>query len=70
MVLDKRPTPQISGLQAAETIPQFDFHYKYKHWHPILLQAEDSAMRDLRDAKTMAQTLRASLTEKGLKTSI
>jgi Glyoxalase superfamily protein/Clp amino terminal domain, pathogenicity island component len=39
-------------------------------WHPGFVQAKDEDMRDFRDAKAMAQTLRASLAAKGHKITI
>jgi hypothetical protein len=35
-------------------------------WHFCLVQAKDYGMRDFRDAKAMAHTLRASLSDKGI----
>jgi len=39
-------------------------------WHPRFVQARDQDMRDYRDAKAMAHTLRAALAAKGLKVTI
>jgi len=39
-------------------------------WHFCLVQAKDEDMRDFRNAKAMAQTLRAALAAKGLKITI
>ena len=36
-------------------------------WHSCLVHAKDADMRDFRDAKAMAHTLRAALAAKGLK---
>src|ERR1700730_7292719 len=41
-----------------------------KPWRPCFVQAKDEDMRDFRDAKAMARTLRASLAAKGLKITI
>src|ERR1700730_6472094 len=41
-----------------------------KPWRPCFVQAKDEDMRDFRDAKAMAQTLRAALAAKGLKITI
>jgi DNA-binding CsgD family transcriptional regulator len=41
-----------------------------KPWHPCFVQAKDEDMRDFRDAKAMARTLRAALAAKGLKITI
>jgi Glyoxalase superfamily protein/Clp amino terminal domain, pathogenicity island component len=41
-----------------------------KPWHPCFVQAKDQDMRDFRDAKAMARTLRAALAAKGLKITI
>jgi hypothetical protein len=39
-------------------------------WRPGFVQAEDEVMRDFRDAKAMAHTLRASLANRGFKITI
>jgi Glyoxalase superfamily protein/Clp amino terminal domain, pathogenicity island component len=39
-------------------------------WHFCLVQAKDADMRDFRNAKTMAQTLRAALSSKGTKITV
>src|SRR5262245_63952806 len=41
-----------------------------KPWHPCFVQAKDQDMRDFRDAKAMAGTLRAALAAKGLKITV
>jgi hypothetical protein len=41
-----------------------------KPWRPCIVQAKDEDMRDFRDAKAMARTLRAALAAKGLKITI
>jgi hypothetical protein len=41
-----------------------------KLWHPCFVQAKDEDMRDFRDAKVMARTLRADLAAQGLKITI
>jgi Glyoxalase superfamily protein len=41
-----------------------------KHWHPCFVQAKDQDMRDFRDAKAMARSLRAALAAKGLNITI
>jgi hypothetical protein len=41
-----------------------------KHWHACFVQAKDEHMRDFRDAKAMAHTLRAALAAQGLKITI
>jgi hypothetical protein len=39
-------------------------------WHFCLVQAKDADMRDFRNAKSMAQTLRAALSSKGTKITV
>jgi hypothetical protein len=39
-------------------------------WHFCLVQAKDADMRDFRNAKAMAQTLRAALSSKGTKITV
>jgi hypothetical protein len=41
-----------------------------KPWHPCFVQAKDQDMRDFRDAKAMAGTLRAALAAQGLRITI
>jgi Glyoxalase superfamily protein/Clp amino terminal domain, pathogenicity island component len=41
-----------------------------KHWHSRFVQAKEHGMRDFRDAKAMAHTLRAALAAKGLKITV
>jgi hypothetical protein len=41
-----------------------------KPWRPYFVQAKDEDMRDFRDAKAMARTLRAALAAKGFKITI
>src|SRR3981189_791495 len=41
-----------------------------KPWRPCFVQAKDEHMRDFRDAKAMARTLRAVLAGEGLKITI
>src|SRR5262245_65122821 len=41
-----------------------------KPWHPCFVQAKDQDMRDFRDAKAMAGTLRTALAAKGLKITV
>src|SRR5262245_34901475 len=41
-----------------------------KPWRPCFVQAKDQDMRDFRDAKAMAGTLRAALAAKGLKITV
>jgi hypothetical protein len=41
-----------------------------KPWHPGFVQAKDQDMRDFRDAKAMARTLRAALAANGLEITI
>jgi hypothetical protein len=41
-----------------------------KPWHPCFVQAKDQDMRDFRDAKAMAGTLRAALAAKRLKITV
>jgi Glyoxalase superfamily protein/Clp amino terminal domain, pathogenicity island component len=41
-----------------------------KHWHPCFVQAKDQDMRDFRDTKAMARSLRAALAAKGLNITI
>src|SRR5262249_28851259 len=41
-----------------------------KPWHPRFVQARDHDMRDFRDAKAMAHTLRAALAARGVKITL
>src|SRR5262245_5069232 len=41
-----------------------------KPWHPCFVQAKDQDLRDFRDAKAMAGTLRTALAAKGLKITV
>src|SRR5215470_20283497 len=41
-----------------------------KPWRPDFVRAKDADMRDFRDAKAMARTLRAALAAKGFKITI
>src|SRR5262245_60943466 len=41
-----------------------------KPWHPRFVQAKDHDMRDFRDVKAMAGTLRTALAAKGLKITV
>jgi Glyoxalase superfamily protein/Clp amino terminal domain, pathogenicity island component len=57
MALCHSPLPERTGQQR-------------KPWHPCFVQAKDEDMRDFRDAKAMARTLRAALVAKGLKITV
>src|ERR1700745_2850284 len=57
MALCHSPLPERTGQQR-------------KPWHPCFVQAKDEDMRDFRDAKAMARTLRAALAAKGLKITV